>query len=179
MLTMLTLAHGAFFNNAWSTVVQRASLKDLVRSSQAVLHAQVVRVDDTAQSTKNRFLTTVELRVIEAIKGLPANQTSFSFTVPGGRSGTRALKIPGMPVLKPHQEVVLLLEKTGRGEWIYTGFSQGVFEVAAPKNGEAYVKQTHSDVLFVGKTTEDRQRPHTLHSLLKTLRSYVRDGDAP
>jgi hypothetical protein len=179
-LFFLTAACWLPSSSAYATVVQKASLQSLVRSSHVVLHGTVVSVErDLSQNHTGPFLTRISLEVKEPLKGLPPETSSFVLTVPGGRAGKYSMHVPGMPVLNTHDEVVLLLEKTGQGSWIYTGLSQGVFYIQRPRQGAPYVHQSHGDVMFVGEGVEKDALPSTLHGLLKTLRSYIRHGEQP
>ncbi|MEM6733077.1 MAG: hypothetical protein AAF658_16085, partial [Myxococcota bacterium] len=111
-------------SDANATTVREASLSELVSLSAWVVDARVREVVPGSRA----FTTTYHLELDQVLKGNASTQT-LSFTVPGGRSGSHELRIPGVPRLEREQRVVLLLESTPDGGLIFTGLGQGVFSV--------------------------------------------------
>jgi hypothetical protein len=110
---------------AWlwlATTLRLAPISELRAASELIVHAQVWNVDEQASG----FQTAVALKVMQTLKGICDD--TLTLLLPGGRSGGRTLRIPGMPIFAAGDEVVLLLERTAVG-WALTGLGQGVYRV--------------------------------------------------
>ena len=118
----------AWSSLAHATTVRRASVAELARSSSIVFHGVVRKVNDHLATSKDGpFRTALEIEVLEILKGRHADPI-FSLTLPGGRAFDRVMRIPGMPIFAPGDEVVLMLERHTSG-FALTGLAQGVFRI--------------------------------------------------
>lgn len=173
----LLLSNFTFSSIASASVVREASLAELAHVSEIIVHAVVQRVDDArATGPEGPFETAIELEILEPVKGLSASQKTFTLILPGGRAGTRTMRIPGMPQFRDGEEVVLLLENVGPQRWALSGLSQGVFRVTRTA-GRILVRRELGDVFVVRKAkTAALAAPTTLDDLLIQLRALSR-GD--
>ena len=84
---------------AAATTVIRATLPELMKSSEVVVHGIVRHVDDQLATDKDGpFQTAVDLELVEVIKGLDAGTRVLRLVLPGGRAFERTLRPsePGM-----------------------------------------------------------------------------------
>lgn len=107
-----------------SAVVRRAELPELIRLSHIVVHGIV---SQTFTPNRKGFFTGIELEVLTPLKGVAPDTEALSIELPGGQNGNLYQTISGMPHLKPGDEVVVLLEQTTLGHYVFTGLSQGVY----------------------------------------------------
>ncbi len=168
-------------SEAYATVVRHAPLRELTQASTWVIHATVGAVDDDLSTdASGPFLTRVNFNIIEVLRGPQADRSKLSVVFPGGRSGERIARIPGMPQFKMGEEVVVLLESTGEGRFIPIGLEQGVFRIEN-KNGERTVHRNMGSLHFVKdphgeeKPFEDVM-PKSIAQLLSTLRQFAKEG---
>ncbi|MCK5689943.1 hypothetical protein KAI87_11770 [Myxococcota bacterium] len=183
----LTAITGAFIlslfsTSAHATVVQKANLEDLNKISEVVIHGIIRDIDpNLAANDKGPYRTRIQIEIIESIKGLKTEERTLTLEIPGGRNGKLVMRIPGMPRFAMGDEVVLLLERTGPGQLIYAGFSQGVYYVDRSAE-EIFVKQRLGGSHFVDKKGGDLHkepeliRPLALRSLLENLRQLAKNG---
>ena len=165
---------------ASATVVQRASLEALVKSSAVIVHGVVRAVDEASPKASAPFRTMVDIDITEPVKGLAAGTSSLQLELPGGRSGGFAMYVPGMPRFVAGDEVGLLLEATSAG-FVPAGLAQGVFHVERA-TGAAVVRRqlegaTYADIL--GRPVTGPPEPTRLDDLLTTLRALTRAGSTP
>lgn len=126
LLSASLVSGGLFSRHADAAVVRRAELPELVSLSAIAVHALVSR---THSNAADGFFTTIELEVLTPLKGISPDQQILSIRVPGGVQGSHHMRLLGAPDLLPGDEVVLLLEKTRPGHYVFTGLSQGVYFV--------------------------------------------------
>lgn len=164
--------------SAHATVVVRAQLDELAKSSSVIVHGVVRAVDDDLSIDRDGpFRTAISIEVRRVLKGLPADTKTLDLVLPGGRAGKRTMRIPGMPRFREGDEVVLLLDATPRGGYALTGLSQGVFRVDRAK-GEARVYRTAEPMHLVerdGSTAPQSYAPapEGLDELLRYLQGVV------
>ncbi len=106
-----------------------ATFEELVRESAAVVHGRVRRVEAAWTADRRTIQSTVTLDVVEAFKGTAT--ATATFVVPGGEAGGRILLVPGGPVFREGDEVVVFLR--GRAPLLPepVGLSLGVYRVSA------------------------------------------------
>ncbi len=115
-----------------------ATFEELVRESASVVHGRVRAVHAAWTADRQTIQSTITLDVIDAFKGT-ATETA-TFIVPGGEAGGRILVVPGAPVFREGDEVVVFLR--GRAPAIPqpVGLSLGVYRVSAVRaSGAAMV----------------------------------------
>jgi hypothetical protein len=110
-----------------ATLLLPAEFGELVASSAAVVHGQVVEL--RAQWVQGRRLieTEVVVDVVEYFKGNLGDR--LTFRVPGGVLGSYQTVMVGAPRFEEGDEVVLLLTSRDPLPPVPTGLSQGVFRV--------------------------------------------------
>ncbi|MEM6532103.1 MAG: hypothetical protein AAF654_05735 [Myxococcota bacterium] len=123
--------------HAGATTVRPSPLSQRVALSEWVVHA-IVRQVDHQQPFKTRYA----LELIEVLRGNREART-LEFTVPGGISGGREMRVIGMPVLDEGAEVIVLLTRTPAGTLMFTGLGQGVF-VVQPEADELFKASRNS-----------------------------------
>ena len=106
-----------------------ATFEELVRESAAVVHGRVREVHAAWTADRRTIQSTVTLEVIDAFKGT-ATETA-SFVVPGGEAGGRILVVPGAPVFRPGDEVVVFLAGRAPALPSPVGLSLGVYRVSS------------------------------------------------
>jgi hypothetical protein len=143
---------------ASSMTVLAADLPDLVRDSQAIIHAVVTQVENVVLNeagqpvseeelrklTTNdrpdglRAFTDVTLHIFESFKGTREAGTTLKLRLVGGQMGPFTLRIPGMPGFQSQTEVFLFLHETALG-FTPVGAGQGVFRIQrnGPNNAVA------------------------------------------
>jgi hypothetical protein len=105
-----------------------ATVEELARQSDAVVHGQVERREAWRSADGLRIFTTVEIRVGAAWKG--AAPARVTLRVPGGVVGGVGQRVLGAPVFEDGEEVVVFLRASGPAHQV-VGLAQGKFAVAA------------------------------------------------
>ncbi|HUU33988.1 MAG TPA: hypothetical protein VMW48_07975 [Vicinamibacterales bacterium] len=105
-----------------------ATFEELVRESAAVVHGRVRSVHAAWTTDRRTIQSTVTLDVADAFKGTAT--ATATFVVPGGEAGGRILVVPGAPVFRAGDEVVVFLR--GRAPLLPepVGLSLGVYRVS-------------------------------------------------
>lgn len=113
---------------ARGSVVLRTTVADMSRTADLVVRGEVLLLASrTVEGERTRIVTDLTLRIDEVLKGQLA-ETTFTVTLPGGRSGDFVMKIPGMPQFRQGEEVVLFLERTSTS-YAVSGLQQGKFSI--------------------------------------------------
>ena len=166
-----------------ATVVLEVGLEEMTHASQVILHGKVSAVEVLERSGEpGAIYTEVTCRAGEVLKGSARVPSSGLLTISlvGGTLGGKTLKIPGMPVFSPGEEVVLFLEATATN-YAICGLQQGLFRV----DSTGSVKRVSRQLAGLGmarmgaggrfelsegaKNTEG----HPLSALLKEVKFYV------
>jgi hypothetical protein len=134
--------------SAMAMTVVAADLPDMVRDSQAIVHAVVTQVENVVlwennkevpaetlraltndnRPTGMRAFTDVTLHVFETYKGSPESGQTMKLRLVGGKMGPFTLRVPGMPNFEEKTEVILFLHETVLG-FTPVGAGQGVFRI--------------------------------------------------
>lgn len=128
---------GAGVANA--TTVQKLSIKDLAKKSDAVVLARVE--DQTARYDANKEIYTyITLRVLDPVKGSRKDDV-LTIRQIGGVVDNIASIVPGMPSFKKGEEVVVFLSQRDRDgyPWVM-GLQQGKYSVSTDERGSKRVR---------------------------------------
>lgn len=104
-----------------------ATFEELVKESTVVVHGRVSDVRAAWTADRTTIQSTVTLEVLDALKGT-ATETA-SFVVPGGEAGGRIVVLPGAPVFRAGDEVVVFLRGAAPRMPEPVGLSLGVYRV--------------------------------------------------
>ena len=133
---LLTLVLAA--SSARALTVLPATFEELVHESVSVLHGRVRTVQAAWTADRRTIQSTVTLEVIGAFKG--TSTETATFVVPGGEAGGRILVVPGAPVFRAGDEVVVFLRGRAPALPEPVGLSLGVYRVStAVRTGGAMV----------------------------------------
>jgi len=161
---------------ASATTVEKMSLRDLAKKSDAIVLARVE--DETARYDSNKEIYTyVTLRVLEPVKG-PKADAVITIRQLGGSVGDVASIVPGTPSFKKGEEVVVFLTKndTAGYPWVM-GLQQGKYTVTSDEKGQKSVRNELDGLVLLapdGKTTEGGpSRAQPLQSFLDGLRTQL------
>lgn len=182
---------GLFASSVSAMTILKAPLRDLVNTSELVIHAKVKRTQVLDKRAKGlAVFTKITLDVIELYKG-DRNKVgaTFSWEMVGGTAADgMTWSVPGMPSFTKGEEVVVLLEKHARG-YTLTGAPQGKYVVFRDAKNIARVHRSLGDVhMFArdsrGRLTEVKHTKAlpllpprldpTLNALRAEIRTYVR-----
>ena len=132
-LTLLGFAMGAS-----AAVAVPASVEELARTSDAVVHGRVRSVGARWSSDGRRIFTRVEVEVATVLLGSAPSR--LTVVVPGGVVGDLGQRVDGAAAFAGHEEVVVFLERTDGSAFRVRGLAQGKFSVA---NGVARPDLSH------------------------------------
>ncbi len=181
LIAMLLVAPAA---NA--TLVLDLDLPTLTEEATHVIHADVIA--SHSRSVEGRFITEVKLRVRDHIKRsqrLPQGD-AITIETPGGTVGELTQMVPGTPVLRPGDEVLLFLwqrEEETRPRIL--GLAQGAWQVTRSEKGaEARrdrrgIGRVHPTTRAILEHPDDDPLDHIELNMLKSrIRSHATE-DGP
>jgi len=115
---------------AAAMTVDPAPLETLAAEATAVVRGHVVD-SETGLSPTGRIETRVGVAIWEVVKGPLEIAVAHRLVVilPGGTHGGLRTVVPGVPVLRPGDELVLLLVPARPGSWWPIGYRLGVLAV--------------------------------------------------
>jgi hypothetical protein len=162
---------------ASATTVEKMSLRDLAKKSDAIVLARVE--DETARYDANKEIYTyVTLRVLEPVKG-PKADAVITIRQLGGTVGDVASIVPGTPSFRQGEEVVVFLTKNDAAgyPWVM-GLQQGKYNVSADEKGRKSVRNELDGGLTLlspnGKATPgEPAEPQPLQAFLDGLRTQL------
>ena len=161
---------------AAATTVQKMSLRDLAKNSDAIVLARVE--DETARYDANKEIYTyITVRVLDPVKG-PKKDDVITIRQLGVTVDKLASIVPGMPTFKKGEEVVLFLTgKDGAGYPWVMGLQQGKYSVTADEKGEKHVRNEIDGLVLVapgGKASEaEAGTAQPLQAFLDGLRTQL------
>lgn len=171
-LTALALLSASF---AAATTVEKMSLRDLAKRSEAIALARVE--DETARYDGGEIFTYITLRVLDPVKG-PKADDMITIRQLGGTVGDRASIVPGTPSFKRGEEVVVFLTKNDAAgyPWVM-GLQQGKYTVSTDENGRKSVRNELEGLTLVapgGKPSEaEAAKAQPLQAFLDGLRTQL------
>lgn len=136
-------------NFAGATTVEKMSLRDLAKKSDAIVLARVE--DETARYDANKEIYTyITLRVLEPVKG-PKKDEVITIRQIGGTVDNIASIVSGTPTFKKGQEVVVFLTgRDGAGYPWVMGLQQGKYDVTADDKGNKHVRNEIGGLELIG-----------------------------
>lgn len=159
---------------ASATTMLRADLPELARTSDAIVHGTVRRVESRWSGDGRRIVTDVEIQVTEALKGQAGS--TVLVTQPGGRVGDIGQRVSGLASFTPGEEVVVFLERRGTQAFRLSGMAQGKYQVQRTEGGKGAmaVPEPTGDVLLLDPDTR-QPTDSSLRSLsLPELKAAIR-----
>lgn len=110
---------------AFATTVMKMDLSELVSKSDAIVQGTVESVDMRWENQS--IYTYTSIRVDEGMKGGP--RRAILLKHPGGKIGSLHLDIPGMPVFKQGDQVIVFARDRKDGTFDLVGLGQGKYDV--------------------------------------------------
>lgn len=134
--TLIALAFSA--GRAGAITVTPMTFEELVDEAVAVVYARVADVRGQWTADRRAIDSLVTLDALRYLKGDLG--TTVLMRLPGGEAGGMINVLPGAPVLRQGELVVLFLAARGPAIPTSLGLGQGVFRVVRdPRSGEAVV----------------------------------------
>jgi hypothetical protein len=124
LLALLLL--GVAVGPAFAATFVATSVEEVARSADAVVRGRVVSANGRLARDGRRVVTDVEIAVEQAWKGDPG--ATVRLIVPGGSTGSVAMRVDAAPVFTPGEEVVVFLARRGEG-WTVMGLALGKYRV--------------------------------------------------
>lgn len=121
-------ALGAFLCVASATTVQKLDFKGLTALSTHVVRGTIGSSGFAYTPDGGLIVTLTTVNVTELWKGEHADPT-LTVRTPGGAIDRVVIEVPGTPVLKLGEDVLLFLEKNQDGTFGVISFAQGSFKV--------------------------------------------------
>lgn len=145
--------------DAAATTVLQVDLRGLTTTSQWVVRAQVLATRNVDLLDRNKgVFTDVDLLITHVYRGANVPHLYTLRMIGGTATNGNRLKVPGMPVFKAGEDVVLFLEATSMGH-IPTGLGQGVWRVLTTPNGDEWARQSMGDVHLLKRGADGRLGP--------------------
>jgi hypothetical protein len=170
---LLALAQAA---PAMATSMLVQDISALTRSSDAVVHGKVKKVESRWTGDRRQIVTDVTIDVAEFIKG--KGDKTLVIHQPGGEVGEIGQKVSGLASFAPGEEVVVFLEKHGAERYLVTGMAQGKFRVERSSDNKAAfaIPDSNSgDAQLIdsvtGEPTTSSSKPMELDSLRAKVKS--------
>ena len=127
MLLVMALVMIALPARGLAVLVVPMTFEQLVDEASAVVYARVADVRGQWTSDRQSIDSRVTLEPLRYLKGHLGD--SIAVRLPGGETGGRRQVIPGAPVLRQGELVVVFLKARGPAMLTPLGFGQGVFRV--------------------------------------------------
>ena len=125
---------------ASATTVQKFSLQDLTKKSNAIVMAKVEDQSSRQDPSNKEIYTYITVSVLQSVKGAQGEKT-ITIRQLGGTMGNLISVVPGMPSFKNGEEVVLFLSaKDGAGYPWVMGLQQGKYSIVTDENGLKHVR---------------------------------------
>ncbi|OFW06476.1 MAG: hypothetical protein A3H96_12410 [Acidobacteria bacterium RIFCSPLOWO2_02_FULL_67_36] len=171
-----------------ATVLVPADFREVVASSQIIVHGRVVDVRAEWRDNRRRIDTVVTVEPGTYLKGAPLDPgpgsppDTLTFTVPGGRIGRYKNVMIGAPEFHEGDEAILFLTSQGSGVPHVFGLSQGLYRVRVdPQTGRRIVLppliQARGDAAEVVKRGDPARRPMSLDEFAGAVRTAMQPFD--
>ncbi len=142
--------------SADATTVLKIGMDELATTSTWVVRADVIDTEVVdRRGLGEGIFTDVKLSIRAVYKGANVPATYTLRLIGGTGADGRTLKVPGIPVFSPGEQVVLFLEPTILGH-IPTGLGQGVWRVLTTPSGDEWVRQATGSAHFVARDEQGR-----------------------
>jgi len=123
-----------------ATTLDPATTAELVRRAERVSCAKCESCEARRDPRSGLVFTHVRLTVLEDLKGRSPSST-LALRIVGGRDGSIATIVPGMPRFDPGKEVVVLLGKRNRAGYpVVVQASRGVHRLRRDEDGRRYLR---------------------------------------
>ena len=170
-----------------ATTVPEMSLRELVASSESIVHGIVESTQSRWNEDRTLIVTDVRITVLDAVKGAPGG--SVVVTQPGGQVGKLRVEVDGASAFVPGEEAVLFLAPGPERETNVFGLFRGRFDVIAdPATGRKTVRALDAETVRAIRTTTrptgagvavaPTAGPVELDEFLGGLRSIARDVES-
>jgi hypothetical protein len=156
-----------------ATTVAPLDLDELVAGADLVAFGRVTHLLEQ-RAADTRVETKVSIGAATLLKGSSAG--AIEFCIPGGRAGRYRTIVPGAPVLRERDEVVIFLRQPPSGSFVLVGFSQGLMPILRdPVTGEARVMAPPSSSSGDVRVTrgDPGRRPVSLHAFAREIQGIV------
>lgn len=138
---------------AYPTTMLFLELEDITSRSEAIIRGSVKDVESRYNEERTKIFTYSIIEVKDTIKG----KTPPVFTVRtyGGQVGDICMKVPGMPVFKRGEEILLFI-KRNEDFWHVVGMAQGKYSIIKDENNNEFLINDLKDIFFK-KVNEDNR----------------------
>lgn len=113
------------------------TVDDLITRAARIAYGRVVDVNSTWTPDRRTIESTITLELLEAYKGAAVERVQFA--LPGGQSGGLIVAVPGVPVLREGDLLVVFLGPSAAALPRPLGLSQGLWRVQADLTGQLRV----------------------------------------
>jgi hypothetical protein len=134
-MTVTVIAVAIELGRVEAITVVPMTFEDLVREATAVMYARVAEVRGQWTSDRRTIDSVITLEAVRYMKGDLG--PSVLLRLPGGETGGVINLLPGAPVLRQGELVVLFLASRGPAIPSAVGLSQGVFRVSHDRQAGA------------------------------------------
>ena len=148
-----------------------------------VVHAKVVE-SRVLQDQSRPITTRISVEAIRVLKGQERFENGrLWFDLLGGERDGMQIRVPGTPLFKAGEEVVLFLEKNST-DYALCGLQQGVFRVGETSEGKvvsrdlsgaAYATFGHKGRYSMMHDAPEGVTAYPLQALLDEIQIYVKD----
>ena len=165
-----------------ATTLQPLTLGQMTRLSHLIAQG-VVLTKRVIEDDQGSIWSVYRIKLQQVWRGAYRAQETIELTLRGGVLGEgvtlRGQEIPGQPQLSAGQEGVFFLERSARGQLVFTGMSQGWFEISERDGAEwvsrdlehrAHLMRAPRAVQFAGAEVNLDSLP------LAKLRALVKQG---
>jgi hypothetical protein len=123
---------------ARATTLMRMSVEKMARTAEVVVRARCVA--NVTGWDAGEIWTATTFQIEETWKGAPG--VVITVRLLGGRAGNLTSTVDGVPRFQAGEDVVLFLERAGRGDFSIVSWMQGTFRIRLERNaGEESVAQ--------------------------------------
>ena len=112
---------------AWSSLVVRMNLDELVAESDSVVEGTVEAVYSQWDTDRRLVFTYASVRVDDPLKG--QRRRALLIRQLGGRVGSLRMTVAGMPEFAAGERVIVFLKDSGNGTYHVVGMNQGRYAI--------------------------------------------------